>query len=45
MIFSSPLPEGAVEDLAAALDAEGYGKASVHDFQGVEVVLFARARQ
>lgn len=42
VVYSSPLPEGAVEALTAAIERQGYRRVRVHDFNGVWVALLGR---
>lgn len=42
LVYSSPLPEGTIEDLVAAIEARGYRRVTVSDFQGVFVGLLVR---
>jgi len=42
LVFSEPLPEGAVEDVIAVIQQQGYRLAIVNDFKGLRVGLLVR---
>lgn len=42
LVFSEPLPEGAVDDVMAVIRQQGYRLAIVNDFKGLRVGLFVR---
>jgi hypothetical protein len=42
IVYSLPLPEGSLEDLVTAMEAQGYRRVIFHDFKGVFVGLLVR---
>lgn len=42
LVYSTPLPEGTLQDLVAAVEARGYRRVIFHDFAGVFVGLMVR---
>ncbi len=42
LVYSPPIPDGALEDLLKAIEEQGYKRAVVNDFKGLRVGLFVR---